>query len=134
TSLVDMFNLLSLFYLTISTCNVPATYSQIVSMPQILCHMDESMVYNQVDLVPFRQCLVELHQIVQHKAQGKHMNALMKLLECQLNQCDTTLQMPSDLLTMLSIKLFPIHECLVTICRQLVAAREGLDKAELRCI
>ncbi|KAJ7289269.1 hypothetical protein C8J57DRAFT_1165101 [Mycena rebaudengoi] len=135
TTLADVFSLLSLFYLTIGkTRDVPATYSQIASMRQILRHMDESAVYNQADLAPFRRRLAELRQIVQHEAQGKHANALTKLLERQLNECDATLQMLSDSLAVLSVELLPIHERLVTIRRQLVAlaAKEGPHKAELK--
>jgi hypothetical protein len=113
--------------------------------------MDESAVYNQADLAPFRRRLAELRQIVQHEAQGKHANALTKLLERQLNECgersrllysilalthapDATLQMLSDSLAVLSVELLPIHERLVTIRRQLVAlaAKEGPHKAELK--
>lgn len=47
--------------------------------------MDESAVYNESDLAPFRRRLGDLRQIVQHE--GKHANALTKLLERQLNEC-----------------------------------------------
>ncbi|KAJ7923529.1 hypothetical protein B0H13DRAFT_2316472 [Mycena leptocephala] len=127
TTLADVFSLLSLFYLTIGkTRDTPATYSQIASMRQILRHMDESAVYNEADLAPFRRRLSEFRQIVQHE--GKQANALTKLLERQL--------MNAESLSVLSVELVPIHERLVTIRRQLVAlaAKEGPHKAELnRC-
>ncbi|KAJ7648579.1 hypothetical protein DFH06DRAFT_1300350 [Mycena polygramma] len=133
TTLADVFSLLSLFYLTIGkTRDTPAIYSQIASMRQILRHMDESNVYNESDLLPFRRRLGDLRQIVQHE--GKHANALTKLLERLLNECDAIVRSLEESLSVLSVELIPIHERLVTIRRQLVAlaAKEGSHKAELK--
>ncbi|KAL0953397.1 hypothetical protein HGRIS_004636 [Hohenbuehelia grisea] len=138
TTLADVFSLLSLFYLTIGkTRDAPATYSQIASMRQILNHMNESAVYNESDLAPFNRRLKDLRSIVQHDAESnKHGQALTKLLERQLNECDTILRSLEDSLKVLSPELIPIHERLVTIRRQLVAlaAKEGSHKAELKPI
>lgn len=50
--------------------------------------MNESGVYNEVDLAPFQRRLKDLRQIVQSDAEGsKHNEALTKLLERQLNEC-----------------------------------------------
>ncbi|KAJ7625650.1 hypothetical protein FB45DRAFT_921957 [Roridomyces roridus] len=133
TTLADVFGLLSLFYLTIGkTRDTPATYSQIASMRQILRHMDESAVYNEADLAPFRRRLSELRQIVQHE--GKQANALTKLLERQLNECDAIVRSLAESLSVISVELVPIHERLVTIRRQLVAlaAKDGSHKADLK--
>ncbi|KII87517.1 hypothetical protein PLICRDRAFT_43170 [Plicaturopsis crispa FD-325 SS-3] len=136
TTLADVFSLLSLFYLTIGkTKECPATYSQIASMRQILNHMNESAVYNETDLVPFRRRLGELRAILRHDAESKrHPEALIKLLERQLNECDAIVRSLEDSLAVLSVELVPIHERLVTIRRQLVAlaAKEGSHKAELK--
>ncbi|KAI0766922.1 hypothetical protein BD413DRAFT_605683 [Trametes elegans] len=123
TTLADVFNLLSLFFLTIGrTRECPATYSQIASMRQILIHMDESGVYNESDLAPFHRRLAELRNIVQHDMDsGKHPPAMTKLLERQLNECDNLLRKLQDSLSVLSPELIPIHERLVNIRRQLVA-------------
>ncbi|KAJ7210382.1 hypothetical protein GGX14DRAFT_450517 [Mycena pura] len=132
TTLADVFSLLSLFYLTIGkTRDTPATYSQIASMRQILRHMDESAVYNQSDLAPFRRRLSELRQIVQHE---KPANAVIKLLERQLNECDAIVRALEENLSVLSVELIPIHERLVTVRRQLVAlaAKDAPHKAELK--
>ncbi|EPS92808.1 hypothetical protein FOMPIDRAFT_1081719, partial [Fomitopsis schrenkii] len=65
TTLADVFNLLSLFFLTIGrTKESPSTYSQIASMRQILEHMDESGVYNESDLAPFHRRLAELRCVL----------------------------------------------------------------------
>ncbi|KAI0741397.1 hypothetical protein C8Q80DRAFT_1194230 [Daedaleopsis nitida] len=123
TTLADVFNLLSLFFLTIGrTRECPATYSQIASMRQILDHMDESGVYNESDLAPFHRRLAELRNILQHDVEsGKHPPAMTKLLERQLNDCDNLLRKLQDSLSVLSPELIPIHERLVNIRRQLVA-------------
>ncbi|KAI9064121.1 hypothetical protein FKP32DRAFT_1675666 [Trametes sanguinea] len=123
TTLADVFNLLSLFFLTIGrTRECPATYSQIASMRQILVHMDESGVYNESDLAPFHRRLAELRNIVQHDMEsGKHPPAMTKLLERQLNECENLLRKLQDSLAVLSPELIPIHERLVNIRRQLVA-------------
>nr|GAT50750.1 predicted protein [Mycena chlorophos] len=134
TMLADVFSLLSLFYLTIGkTRDTPATYSQIASMRQILRHMDESAVYSESDLVPFRRRVGELRAIVQNE---KHPNAVTKLLERQLNECDSKIHALEESLKILSVELVPIHEKLVTIRRQLVAlaSKDVPQKSELKLL
>ncbi|KAF5336169.1 hypothetical protein D9611_006372 [Ephemerocybe angulata] len=136
TTLADVFALLSLFYLTIGkTKDTLAAYSQIASMRQILNHMNESAVYNEGDLVPFRRRLAELRDIVMRDAEaGKHPKALTKLLERQLNECDAIVQQLLESLSVISPELVPVHQRLISIRRQLVAlaAKEGSQKAELK--
>ncbi|KAJ8094396.1 hypothetical protein PM082_010830 [Marasmius tenuissimus] len=137
TTLADVFSLLSLFYLTIGkTKDAPATYSQIASMRQILNHMNESALYNESDLAPFQKRIKELRAILQRDAttEGKHPQALIKLLERQLNKCDDIVKSLEESLSVLSVELTPIHEKLVTIRRKLVAlaAKHGSHKAELK--
>ncbi|KAL0067197.1 hypothetical protein AAF712_005767 [Marasmius tenuissimus] len=146
TTLADVFSLLSLFYLTIGkTKDAPATYSQIASMrlitrlavpQQILNHMNESALYNESDLAPFQKRIKELRAILQRDAttEGKHPQALIKLLERQLNKCDDIVKSLEESLSVLSVELTPIHEKLVTIRRKLVAlaAKHGSHKAELK--
>ncbi|KAI0091734.1 hypothetical protein BDY19DRAFT_983977 [Irpex rosettiformis] len=135
TTLADVFNLLSLFFLTIGkTRECPATYSQIASMRQILDHMNESGIYNESDLEPFHRRIAELRQIVQQDAEsGKHPVAMTTLLERQLNECDNVLHSLQDSLAVLSPELMPIHERLVNVRRQLVAlaAKETASQAAL---
>ncbi|TFY68214.1 hypothetical protein EVJ58_g1145 [Rhodofomes roseus] len=123
TTLADVFNLLSLFFLTIGlTKESPSTYSQIASMRQILEHMDESSVYNESDLAPFHRRLAELRGIVRSDAEsGKHPMAMTTLLERQLNECEYVLQRLQESLAVLSPELVPIHERLVNVRRKLVA-------------
>ncbi|KAE9399924.1 hypothetical protein BT96DRAFT_965514 [Gymnopus androsaceus JB14] len=136
TTLADVFSLLSLFYLTIGkTRDAPATYSQIASMRQILNHMNESNVYNEADLAPFRRRISDLRQILQRQSgDSKHPEAIVKLLERQLNKCDSIVRELEESLSVISVELVPVHEKLVTIRRKLVAlaAKEGSHKAELK--
>lgn len=133
TTLADVFNLLSLFFLTIGkTKECPATYSQIASMRQILDHMNESGIYNESDLAPFHRRLAELRQIVRaDRESGKHPAAMTTLLDRQLNECDNLLQSLQESLGELAPELIPIHERLVNIRRQLVAlaAKETASQA-----
>ncbi|KAG8220842.1 hypothetical protein J3R82DRAFT_2336 [Butyriboletus roseoflavus] len=97
--------------------------------------MEESGLYNESDLAPFHRRLGELRSIVQHDAEsGKHPEAMTKLLERQLNECDAIVQSLQDSLSEISVELIPIHERLVTVRRQLVslAAKEGSHKTELK--
>ncbi|KAF5355278.1 hypothetical protein D9758_006086 [Tetrapyrgos nigripes] len=136
TTLADVFSLLSLFYLTIGkTRDAPAIYSQIASMRKILNHMNESAVYNEADLAPFQKRIADLRQILQRDAaEGKHPEAIIKLLERQLKKGDDIVRSLQESLSVLSVELIPIHEKLVTIRRKLVAlaAKEGSRKAELK--
>ncbi|KAJ3812516.1 hypothetical protein EV368DRAFT_44332 [Lentinula lateritia] len=136
TTLADVFSLLSLFYLTIGrTKDAPATYSQIASMRQILNHMNESAVYNEADLAPFRRRISDLRQILQRDAnESKHPEAILKLLERQLSKCDSIVRSLEESLSVISVELVPVHEKLVTIRRKLVAlaAKEGSHKADLK--
>jgi len=138
TTLADVFSLLSLCYLTLGrTKECPAVYSQLASMRQLLSHMEESGVYNESDLAPFQRRLSELRHIVQQDAESsKHPEAMTKLLERQINECDVIMRSLQGSLSVLSVELVPIHERLVTIRRQLVAlaAKEGSHKAEIKSL
>ena len=55
---------------------------------QLLDHMNESAVYNEVDLKPFQQRVDELRQIVQDDSKnGKHPKAMTQLCERQIKEC-----------------------------------------------
>jgi hypothetical protein len=50
--------------------------------------MNESAVYNESDLAPFQKRIGDLRQILLRDAsEGKHPEAIIKLLERQLNKC-----------------------------------------------
>jgi chromosome segregation ATPase len=97
--------------------------------------MDESSVYNESDLAPFRRRLNDLHSIIKSDSEsGKHPDAMTRLLERQLGECEIVLNRLQDNLSVLSSELVPLHERLVTIRRKLVtlAAKGVSPKAELK--
>jgi hypothetical protein len=115
--------------------------------------MDESSVYNESDLAPFRRRLNDLRTIIKTDSEnGKHPVAMTKLLERQHwdsgvfpissrppllashHTLESVLNRMQDNLSVLCDELLPLHERLVTIRRKLVglAAKGGLVKAELK--
>lgn len=134
-ALADVFNLLSLFFLTIGrTREIPAIYCQLVSIRHLLVHMNESSVFSESDLKPFQERLKELHEIVRRGIEKGEPEAMTKLLERQLNECDAMLKSLQDSLAVLDVELVPLYEKLVSIRRQLVAlaAKPEKSKVELK--
>ncbi|MBW0506948.1 hypothetical protein O181_046663 [Austropuccinia psidii MF-1] len=139
TTLNDVFQLLSLFFLTIGKSREsPATYCQLATMKQLLDHMDESGVYTQSDLMPFQTRLEELRSIIlkdKHKEiaakkeaevdgvpdEELHPEGLTKLLLRKWDECNRMLKSLLSSLSVLSCELVPIHQRLITIRRQLAA-------------
>jgi len=55
-----------------------------------LDHMNESGVYNEIDLGPFHRRIAELRQMIKNDEEEKrHPKAMIKLLERQLKDCGT---------------------------------------------
>src|SRR6266567_5557918 len=117
--------------------------------------MDESSVYNESDLAPFRRRLNDLRTIIKSDSEsGKHPEAMTKLLERQLwdsgvfpissrppplvshHALESVLNRMQDNLSELSLELLPVHERLITIQQKLVglAAKGGSVKAELKAL
>jgi len=114
--------------------------------------MDESSVYNESDVAPFRRRLNDLRTIIKSDSEsGKHSDAMTKLLERQLwtavrqtslvvyysshlnSQAESVLSRLQDNLSVLSEELQPIHERLVTIRRKLLGWQlRRLPQAELK--
>ncbi|PKI86031.1 hypothetical protein MVES_000141 [Malassezia vespertilionis] len=124
TMLVDVFYLLSLFFITVGRSReCPAMYSQIGCMKQLLDHFDESAVYTEADLKPFASRIDELREIVKHdERENKHPPQLTKLIMRKLNACQQVLSQLQNRLSVLSVELLPIHQKLIHIRRQLFAA------------
>ncbi|GJJ11264.1 hypothetical protein Clacol_005496 [Clathrus columnatus] len=102
---------------------------------QLLDHMNESAVYSETDLVTFHRRIEELREIVRRDAESDlHPEAMTKLLDRQLNECDSILNSMQESLSELSVELIPLHEKLINLRRQLVAlaAKEGSVKNELK--
>jgi hypothetical protein len=65
TTLADVFQLLSLFFLTIGKSrSAPATYCQLAIITKLLDHMKESGVYTMNDVNPFKGRLNELKTMI----------------------------------------------------------------------
>lgn len=139
TTLNDVFQLLSLFFLTIGKSREsPAAYCQLATMKQLLEHMDESGVYTESDLKPFQERLTELKTIIirdedkeiaakkEAEVEGipdeeLHPEGLTKLLLRKWEACNRMVKSLLSSLSVLSIELAPIHQRLITIRRQLAA-------------
>ncbi|MCO5555841.1 hypothetical protein L7F22_009386 [Adiantum nelumboides] len=124
TTLNDVFSLLSLFFLTIGKSReTPATFCQLASMKQLLGHLAESGIYTEQDLQPFSHRLSELRAIIKRDAeQGKHPVQLTKLMMKKIEGCEKVLRTLEGTLSVLSVELVPIHQRLISIRRQLIAA------------
>lgn len=130
TTLDDVIQLLSLFFLTIGkNKESPATYCQLATIRQLLSHLDESGVYTQNDLKPFQDRLNQLSQIINRDREiGKHPDQMTKFLLRRLEDCERIYKNLVSSLSVLDVELVPIHQRLVTIRRQL-AAIVSKDKA-----
>ncbi|GAA98388.1 uncharacterized protein L969DRAFT_93017 [Mixia osmundae IAM 14324] len=119
TTLNDVFQLLSLFFLTIGKSREsPASYCQLATMKQLLDHMNESGIYTENDLAPFQTRLTELREII---VSSDNPAALTKLLLKKHNDCQKMVDVLVKGLSRLSHELVPIHQRLITIRRQLAA-------------
>ncbi|WVQ64685.1 uncharacterized protein L199_002852 [Kwoniella botswanensis] len=138
TVLADVFGLLSLFFLTIGKSReTPATYCQIASMRQILSHMNESGAYTEEILVPIRERLEALKNVIKQDSEdGKHPEPIVRLMLRKLEGVEHQLQDLFSSLSVLSVELVPIHQRLVHLRKQLsaLAAEPKPNKAEYKAI
>lgn len=136
TMLVDVFYLLSLFFLVVGRSReCPAMFSQIGCMKQLLDHMVESAVYTEADLKPFETRIQELREIIKNdERQNKHPPQLTKFMSRKLEACQQVIDKLQSTLSIISVELVPIHQKLVNIRRQLnvAAAKPKPPKAEVR--
>lgn len=150
TTLADVFQLLSLFFLTIGKSrSAPATYCQLATMMKLLDHMKESGVYTSNDLQPFKARLAELKGIIvaevdyfnpvdsdtdaPHPPQETPLDvttmaedpvshkALIKLLLRKHDRCQQRLNELLKSLSVISVDLVALHQKLINLRRQLVA-------------
>ena len=124
TMLVDVFYLLSLFFITVGRSReCPALFSQIGCMKQLLDHMDEGAVYTEADLKPFVARIQELREIVKRdEHENKPPPQMTKLMTRKLEACQQVVNRLQNSLSVISVELVPIHQKLVSIRRQLNAA------------
>ncbi|EIW73151.1 hypothetical protein TREMEDRAFT_59313 [Tremella mesenterica DSM 1558] len=136
TILGDVFGLLSLFFLTIGKSReTPAIYCQIASMRGILSHMNETGAYTEQFLVPFRERLSQLKQILKQDSEdGKHPEPIVRLMMRKLEGVERQLDHLMASLSVLSVELVTIHQRLVHLRKQLaiMAGQEKLNKQEFK--
>ncbi|TIC70162.1 hypothetical protein E3Q01_00051 [Wallemia mellicola] len=136
TTLDDVMQLLSLFFLTIGkNKESPATYCQLATIRQLLSHLDESGVYTQNDLKPFQDRLTHLSAIIKRdRENGKHPDQMTKFLLRRLEDCERIYRNLVSSLSVLSVELVPIHQRLVAIRRQLAAivSKDKPQKQEIK--
>ena len=104
TMLVDVFYLLSLFFITVGRSReCPALFSQIGCMKQLLDHLDESAVYTEADLTPFVARIQELREIVRNdERENKHPPQLTKLMSRKLEACQQVTNKLQNALSVIS--------------------------------
>lgn len=98
-------------------------------------HLSESGIYTEGDLDPFSKRLSELRAIIRRDAeQGKHPPALTKLMMRKLEGCEKQLARLLGTLKVLSVELVPIHQRLIAVRRQIVAAaaKPKIPRAEIK--
>ena len=136
TTLDDVMQLLSLFFLTIGkNKESPATFCQLATIRQLLSHLEESGIYTQNDLKPFQDRLTQMSTIIKRdREHGKHPEQMTKFLLRRLYECERILKSLVDSLSVLSVELVPYHQRLVTIRRQLAAivSKDKPQKAEVK--
>ncbi|CED84287.1 Uncharacterised protein family UPF0662 [Phaffia rhodozyma] len=137
-TLSDVFSLVSLFFLTIGKSRTSvAGFCQLASMRQLLQHMNESGVYTETDLQPFRTRLEQLKQVIQAETESKQLpEAMEKLLTRKWEDSERLLNNLFKSLSVLSVELVPIHQRIVQMRRQLssLAALEKPPKQEVKAL
>jgi len=135
TTLQDVFQLLSLFFLTIGkNRESPAAYCQLATLKQLLDHMNESGVYTMKDLEPFKSRLAELRTIIKNGSGSEDVPpSLTRLLTRRLDDCQSVLESLVQSLSVISSELVPIHQRLISVRRQAIAlAARASSSAETK--
>ncbi|KAJ2454854.1 hypothetical protein EV183_001274 [Coemansia sp. RSA 2336] len=124
----ECFQLFSLFYLALGkNKEIPATYVQLVTIKQNFDLMNDTGVYTDDDLEPFKKRLQEIRQLVDaevsresEEESGKPTPELQLVLR-RLRQCEKELALLEETTRVISDELTPIYEELVHIRRRLTA-------------
>ncbi|KAH8923267.1 hypothetical protein BT69DRAFT_1242315 [Atractiella rhizophila] len=132
TTLNDVFQLLSLFFLTIGKSREsPAIYCQLMTMKRLLDHLNESGIYTSSDLQPFVARVKEFKEMIRRDRRDKlHPEGLIRLLTHKLDICDEELKSLLDSLSVLDVELVPLHQRLIQIRRKLAAIAAKLRPAK----
>ncbi|KAH3675758.1 hypothetical protein WICPIJ_009283 [Wickerhamomyces pijperi] len=138
----DIFQLLSLFFITVGLINTaPATYASLTTVQRLLEHLNESSVYTVHDLAPIKQRLQEITKIVNGGEDtdgnsNKNNDEELALLKFKLKQCLEDYKVVESKVEKVDSKLQSLFEELVTIRRKLLstAARPNFTSLEIKPI
>ncbi|KAK9237959.1 hypothetical protein V1525DRAFT_450087 [Lipomyces kononenkoae] len=116
----DVFQLLSLCFLTVGVRSAPATYASLTTVKRLLDHLKESRVYSNNDLVPIEDRLNEIKGIVERDAVSESPE-IIQLIRSKISVCESELKELQDSLAVVSQELLPTLQKLVSIRRQIVS-------------
>ncbi|KAJ1835434.1 hypothetical protein LPJ63_001120 [Coemansia sp. RSA 2711] len=125
----ECFQLFSLFYLALGkNKEIPATYVQLVTIKQNFELMNDTGVYTDDDLVPFKVRLREIRQLVdaevaredEDEDQGEPKPEVL-LVSRRLRQCEKEIALLEETTRVIADALMPVYEDLVRIRRRLTA-------------
>ncbi|KAJ8102637.1 hypothetical protein POJ06DRAFT_245191 [Lipomyces tetrasporus] len=131
----DVFQLLSLSFLTVGVRSAPATYASLTTVKRLLDHLKESRVYSNNDLAPIDDRLNEIKGIVERDADSESPE-IIQLIRAKISVCETELKELQDSLAVVSHELLPTLQKLVSIRRQIVSvgSRPKFSISELKAL
>ncbi|KAK9464637.1 hypothetical protein V1512DRAFT_212744 [Lipomyces arxii] len=116
----DVFQLLSLFFLTVGSRSAPATYASLITVKRLLDHLKESRIYSNADLTPIEERLEEIKGIVDRDAVSES-SELIQLIRAKIDVCEHELAELKESLSVISPDLLPTLQRLVSIRRQILS-------------
>ncbi|PVV03220.1 hypothetical protein BB560_002307 [Smittium megazygosporum] len=119
----DCFQLLSLFYMALGkNFEIPATYVQLVTINQNLHLFSDHGYYTQEDLLPFKERLAEIQEIIKESkfSQSTLYNAEIELVSRKLRQNMKLLEELENSIREVSEELSEIYSQLVYIKNMLI--------------
>ncbi|KAK9356969.1 hypothetical protein V1505DRAFT_360588 [Lipomyces doorenjongii] len=131
----DVFQLLSLSFLTVGVRSAPATYASLTTVKRLLDHLKESRVYSNNDLAPIEDRLNEIKGIVDRDVVSESPE-IIQLIRAKISVCETELKELQDSLAVVSQELLPTLQKLVSIRRQIVSigSRPKFSISELKTL
>ncbi|KAK9318450.1 hypothetical protein V1522DRAFT_408226 [Lipomyces starkeyi] len=131
----DVFQLLSLSFLTVGVRSAPATYASLTTVKRLLDHLKESRVYSNNDLAPIEDRLNEIKDIIERDVVSESAE-IIQLIRAKISLCETELKELQDSLAVVSQELLPTLQKLVSIRRQIVSigSRAKFSISELKAL
>ncbi|KAH3673313.1 hypothetical protein WICMUC_003773 [Wickerhamomyces mucosus] len=130
----DVFQLLSLFFITVGLINTaPATYASLTTVQRLLEHLNESKVYTHHDISPIKQRLAEITKIIND---NKNSEDEVYLLKEKLNNCLKEYKEVEDAVQDVDDNLQSLFQQLVLIRRSILSlvSRTQFNEIELNTV